>query len=71
MPRNLPGMRGKPLGTMASRVGRMGSGYSAVIQPVGNLIGIITPLATHPVRGNATLMRPFPQGHWVYVDQFA
>jgi hypothetical protein len=60
MPRNLPGVRGK----------RMGSCYCAVIQPVGNLIGVITPFATHPVRGNAPSTCPFPQGHWMHVDKF-
>jgi hypothetical protein len=70
MPRNLPGVREKPLGNMTSRVNRMGSGYCAVIQPVGDLIGVITPLATHPVRRNAPSTCPFPQGHWMHIDKF-
>ena len=60
MPRNLPGVRGKPLGNMASRAKRMGSGYCAMIQPVGDLVGVITPLATHSVRWDAPRTSPFP-----------
>jgi hypothetical protein len=48
-----------------------GSSHFAVIQPVGNPVGIITPLATNPVCWYASFTRPFPQGHRMHVDQFA
>jgi hypothetical protein len=47
------------------------SGYFAVIQPVGDLVGVITPFATHPIRWNAPRTSPFSQRHWMHVDQFA
>lgn len=37
-----------------------GSCYFAVIQPVGDLVGVITPLATHPVCWNTPRTSPFP-----------
>jgi hypothetical protein len=48
-----------------------GSGYFAVIQPVGDLVGVITPFATHPVCWNTPRTSPFPQRHRMQVDQFA
>ena len=60
MPSNLPGERGKPLGNMASRAKRMGSCYFAVIQPVGDLVRVITPLATYSVRWDVPRTSPFP-----------
>ena len=48
-----------------------GSGYLMVIQPVGDLVRVITPLATHPVCWNTPRTSPFSQRHWMHVDQFA
>jgi len=56
-------------GRVASKL--MGSGYFAAVQPVGDLVGVITPLPTHPVSWNTPRTSPFPQRHWMYVDQFA
>ena len=47
------------------------SSYFAAIQPVGDLVGVITPLATHPVCWNTPRTSPFPQRHRMQVDQFA
>jgi len=47
------------------------SGYVAVIQPVGDLVRVITVLATHTVGWNPARTAPFPQRHWMHVDQFA
>lgn len=65
-----PACEGSHWGTWQVVSSRWESGYCAVIQPVGNLIRVITPLATYPVRGNAPSTCPFPQGHWMYVDKF-
>ena len=48
-----------------------GSGYLSVIQPVGDLVRVITVLATHTVGWNPARTAPFPQRHWMHVDQFA
>jgi len=42
-----------------------------VIQPIGDFVGVVTPLATHPVCWNAPRTSPFLQRHWMHVDQFA
>ena len=47
------------------------SGYFSAIQPVGDLVRVITPLATHPVCGDSTRTSPFSQRHRMQVDQFA
>ena len=70
MPRGSPACEGSRWGTWQVVSSGWGSGYCAVIQPVGNLIGVITPLATHPVRGNAPSTCPFPQRHWMHIDKF-
>ena len=45
--------------------------FFVVIQPVGDLVRVITPLATHSVCWNTPRTSPFPQRHWMHVDQFA
>jgi len=42
-----------------------------VIEPVGDLVGVITPLPTNPVCWNTPSTSPFSQRHWMHVDQFA
>ena len=43
----------------------------AVIQPVGDLVGVITPFATHPICWNARRTSPFSQRHRMHIDKFA
>jgi hypothetical protein len=47
------------------------SGYFATIQPVGNLVRIITPVTTYPIGWDTTGATPVSQCHWMQVDQVA
>ena len=72
MPRNFHCVPGDTAGRerVKSCQSGWGSGYLALVEPVGDFVRVITPLATHPVRGNTPCTSPFSQGHRVQVDQF-
>jgi hypothetical protein len=66
-----PKQRGRQPSFASGKERELGSGYLAAIQPVGDLVGVITPLAPHSVRRNASRTGPFPQSHGMHVYQFA
>ena len=73
MPRNFPRSVKDVLGEerIKSYQSESRSTYLAAIQPISDLIGVITPFTTHPVRWDAARTSPFSQRYWMYVDQFA